>query len=73
VVFDSTSVCIKDKTTGEVLLRASTIGSVSSLCLPIAHSILAYVALNSFGDQWHHRLGQCGARVLDALGKHKHL
>ena len=40
IVFDGTSACIKDKTTCEVLMQASTASSVHPLHISVVHPIL---------------------------------
>ncbi|CAH9142791.1 unnamed protein product, partial [Cuscuta epithymum] len=68
VIFDKNSVCVKDKISGKVLLRASSNGGV----YPISLSSYSPVALASHvapGPVWHRRLGHCGTRILDRLRK----
>ncbi|KAF3671634.1 hypothetical protein FXO37_07936 [Capsicum annuum] len=63
VNFDSSSISVKDKASGQTLLRESSKGDVyplssKSLC---SHP-QALVAVQQSGDVWHRRLGHCGAR-----------
>jgi len=68
VVFNASCLCVKDKTTGEVLLQAPSVGNV----YPIQFESMpqtANLALSESGELWHRRLGHCGAQVLFLLRK----
>jgi len=68
VNFDSSSVSIKDKASGQTLIQESSKGNVYPLSSKLSRSpSQALVALRQSGDAWHRRLGHCGARVLDSL------
>ena len=56
VVFDDSSVCIKDKTSGNFLLHASSTGNVYPLAVPDSSS-KAFAALLDPATTWHRRLG----------------
>ena len=66
VVFDDSSVCVKDKTSGNVLLHASLTGNVYPLAVPDS-SPKAFATLIDSTTTWHYRLGHCGVRTLSFL------
>jgi len=68
--FDSSSVSVKDKASGQTLLQASSKGDVYPLSSSsLSSSPQAFVALRQPGDIWHRRLGHSGAHTLDCLRK----
>jgi len=66
VVFDNSSVCVKDKISGKVLLHASSTGNVCHLAVP-SSSPLAFATLIDPATTWYRRLGHCGVRTLSFL------
>jgi len=66
IVFDNLSVCVKDKTSSNVLLYASSTGNVYPLHVPDLFP-KAFVALIDPATTWHRRLGHCGVRTLSFL------
>ena len=63
VVFDDSSVCVKDKTSGNVLLHASSTRNVYPLVVPDSFP-KAFAALIDPVTTWHRWLGHCGVRTL---------
>jgi len=66
VVFDPYSICIKDKTSGKILLHTSSTGNVYPLTVPASFPS-AFAILLDPATSWHCRLGHCGARILSFL------
>ena len=67
VIFNESSVCVKDKTSGRTLLQASSSGNLYPLHVPSTVSIPALAAFVDLAIVWHRRLGHCGARTLSSL------
>ncbi|CAH9099303.1 unnamed protein product [Cuscuta epithymum] len=68
VIFDKSSIYVKDKISGEVLLQASSKGGVYPISLSHSQPI-ALISHVARGPVWHRRLGHCGRRILDKLKK----
>lgn len=68
VVLNAFFVCVKDKTTGEVLLQAPSIGNVYPIQFE-SMPVPANLAQSESGELWHRRLGHCGALFLSLLRK----
>lgn len=66
VIFNDSCVCLKDNTTGEVLLQAPSVGNVYPIRVA-SNNIPAHIAVRESDDLWHQRLGHCGASVLSSL------
>lgn len=76
VNFDASTVSIKDRATGKVLLPGTSKGNIYPLRLPLLEppsesSVMASLAINESADLWHRRLGHCVLAVLDILRKNK--
>jgi len=68
VGFDSSSVHVKDKATGKILLHGTSDGGVYTLSS--YKPIPALLVVHASSDIWHRRLGHCGSRVLESV-RHK--
>jgi len=66
VVFDDSSVCVNDKTSGNIRLLASSTGNVYPLAVPDSSSS-AFAALLGPATSWHRQLEHCGVRILSLL------
>jgi len=72
--FDSSSVSVKDKATGQTLLQASSEGDVYPLAsLSVSSHSQACVAIRQSGDIWLRRLGHSGVQILDCLRKNNYI
>jgi len=70
VKFDASSVLVKDNTSGDVLLQASSSRPIYTIHAPtLSGSVPANVALMESTNVCHHQLGYCGASVFDTLRK----
>jgi len=68
-MFDDSSICVKDKTSGNTLLHASSSGNVYPLAV-FESSPSAFTALLDLATSWHRHLGHCELRfyLLFVLG-----
>ena len=58
VVFDSSSIPVKDNAMGDVLLQASSLGPVDTIPVhAVSSTVPTNVALIESADLWHRRLG----------------
>lgn len=65
VCFDSSSVCAKDKTLGEVLLRSSSDGTLYPISPSIVRpSVSVLLSIHDQAEVWHRSLGHSGNRIL---------
>ena len=70
VIFTDTFFSVKNNTTGDVLLQASSTGNLYPRHVSSGpQSAPAFITLAHSGDLWHNRLGHCGACVLNTLRK----
>ena len=58
VVFDDSSVCVKDKTSGRTLLQASSTDNIYPSAIP-EPSTSGFAATLDTATSWHRRLRHC--------------